>query len=61
MTFKDSDSNAVVINIPKVYIDGGNPEATGLDADVFLPATWTAVKDPDTDIMINMDFLPATP
>jgi hypothetical protein len=60
-TLKDTDGNAIVVNLPKVYIDGGNPDATGLDADVFLPATYTAVKDPTTDIMVNMDFLPATP
>lgn len=56
----DEAGNVMVLTLPRIFYSAGDPQITGIDADVFLPLTFAAVADPATGITLRIDLLPAT-
>lgn len=61
LRLEDTSGNALRITLPRIQATAGNPEATAIDADVFVPLEFTAVRDPATGCTIQLDLLPASP
>lgn len=59
--FTDTAGNVIVVTLPKIYIAGGDPNVTGIDADVFQQAQFTGAYDATTNCVVQLDFLPVTP
>jgi hypothetical protein len=57
--FNDVNGNKVIVTVPSLYYTAGDPQLTGIDADVFLNLTWQARKDPTHGYSVQFDFLPA--
>jgi len=51
----DAAGNAYIVTMPKVKYTSGNPELTGVDADVLIPLDYRALRDPTTDCTIQID------
>jgi len=53
----DAADNVIVVTLPRVYFTSGNPIAEGADQDILLPLDFTAVKDPVTGAVLQIDML----
>lgn len=55
---KDTSGNYIIVSMPTVYFQSGDPQAPGIDQDVFVSLDWTAIRNTTEDATIRMDFLP---
>lgn len=54
----DAAGNAYQFLFPRIRYTGGDPNATGVDADVVLPLEFTAFRDPVTGITMRITRVP---
>jgi len=58
-TFTDSDGNALVFTLPRLFFTSGSPTAPGGNDDVILSMEFTAVRSQVDDAVVILDALPA--
>lgn len=56
---QDTDGNLLIVSLPRCKYEKFTFNASGLDTDVMAETTFTALRDPTTNCMIQIDRFPA--